>query len=189
MRRKEVSILNPFFAAPPPSTWWKLSGFLGSSLEHESWAQIKDQMYSKNWIIYAQKPIGGVNGVLDYLGRYAHRVAITNSRISEMSKDQVSFRYQDNKDHGVNKTMTLQAVEFIRRFMMHVLPDNFYKIRYYGIMAAVNTKTIREQCQVLDYLPEYPPSIQITGYRNEFFEIYLFINRSSDCNGIIMLQW
>jgi len=117
--------------------------------EHESWAQIKDQMYSKNWIIYAQKPIGGVNGVLDYLGRYAHRVAITNSRISEMSKDQVSFRYQDNKDHGVNKTMTLQAVEFIRRFMMHVLPDNFYKIRYYGIMAAVNTKTIREQCLAL----------------------------------------
>ncbi len=117
--------------------------------EHESWVQIKDQLYSKNWIIYAQKPIGGVNGVLDYLGRYAHRVAITNSRISEMSNDQVSFRYQDNKDHGVNKTMTLQAVEFIRRFMMHVLPDNFYKIRYYGIMAAVNTKTIREQCLAL----------------------------------------
>jgi hypothetical protein len=117
--------------------------------ERESWTQIKDKLYSKNWIIYAQKPIGGVNGVLKYLGRYAHRVAITNSRISEMSQDQVSFQYKDNKDRGVRKIMTVHAVEFIRRFMMHVLPDNFYKIRYYGIMAAVNTKTIREQCLAL----------------------------------------
>ena len=117
--------------------------------ENESWKQLKKQLYLKNWIIYAQKPIGGVNGVLKYLGRYAHRVAITNSRISEMSEDHVSFRYQDNKDHGKSKIMRLQAVEFIRRFMTHILPDNFYKIRYYGVMAAVNTKTIREQCLAL----------------------------------------
>jgi hypothetical protein len=117
--------------------------------EHKSWAQLKDQLYSKNWIIYAQKPMGGVSSVVKYLGRYAHRVAITNSRISEMSKDQVSFKYKDNKEHGIHKTMVLHPVEFIRRFMMHILPDNFYKIRYYGILAAVNTRTIREQCLAL----------------------------------------
>ena len=117
--------------------------------DNESWNQLKDQLYSKNWIIYAQKPMGGVDSVLNYLGRYAHRVAISNSRIFDMTDDQVSFRYQDNKDHGAHKTMTLHSVEFIRRFMLHVLPDNFYKIRYFGILAAVNTNTLREQCLAL----------------------------------------
>jgi len=117
--------------------------------ENQSWKQLKKQIYAKDWIIYAQKPMGGVNSVLNYLGRYAHRVAISNSRISDMREDQVTFRYQDNKNHGVHKTMTLDAVEFIRRFMMHILPNNFYKIRYFGIMAAVNTKTLREQCLAL----------------------------------------
>ena len=93
--------------------------------------------------------MGGVGSVLNYLGRYAHRVAISNSRIFDMTDDQVSFRYQDNKDHGAHKTMTLHSVEFIRRFMLHVLPDNFYKIRYFGILAAVNTNTLREQCLAL----------------------------------------
>ena len=93
--------------------------------------------------------MGGVVSVLNYLGRYAQRVAITNSRISDMNEDQVSFKYQDNKDQGANKTMTLHSVEFIRRFMMHILPNNFYKIRYFGILAAVNTNTLREQCLAL----------------------------------------
>ena len=66
-----------------------------------------------------------------------------------MNDDRVSFRYQDNKDHGVHKVMTIQAVEFIRRFMMYILPDNFYKIRYYGILAAVYTTTTRVQCLAL----------------------------------------
>ncbi len=117
--------------------------------EKESWKYLKDLAYSKQWIIYAQKPMGGVHSVINYLGRYAHRVAITNSRISDINEGQVSFRYQDNKDQGKHKTMTLHAVEFIRRFMMHILPDNFYKIRYYGIMAAVHTKSLRQQCLAL----------------------------------------
>ena len=117
--------------------------------ENKSWNQLKNHLYSKNWIIYAQKPMGGTGSVLKYLGRYAHRVAITNSRISEMSEDQVFFRYKDNKDHGAHKTMALHCVEFIRRFMMHILPDNFYKIRYFGILAAVNTNTLREQSLAL----------------------------------------
>lgn len=159
--------------------------------ESESWSQIKGQLYSKNWIIYAQKPIGGVNGVLNYLGRYAHRVAITNSRISEMSEDQVSFRYQDNKNHGERKIMTLQAVEFIRRFMMHILPDNFYKIRYYGIMAAVNTKTIREQCLAL--IGKINGLARFVGLSDA--DVYRFITGKDNlhcpqCNdGIMIVFW
>ena len=114
-----------------------------------NWPSLKNKLYEKNWIIYAQKPLGGANSVLQYLGRYAHRVAIANSRILELKKGNVSFRYKDNRDHGVQKIMTLQAVEFIRRFLQHILPNNFYKIRYYGILAPVNTLSLREQCLAL----------------------------------------
>jgi hypothetical protein len=117
--------------------------------ENESWNQLKNQIYRKNWIIYAEKPRGGVQSVLNYLGRYAHRVAISNSRITEINNDQVSFRYKDNKNHGSQRIMTIHPVEFIRRFMMHILPNNFYKIRYFGVLAAVNTTTLREQCLAL----------------------------------------
>ncbi len=113
------------------------------------WASLKNKLYEKNWVIYAQKPMGGANSVLQYLGRYAHRVAIANSRILELKKGNVSFRYKDNRDHGAQKIMTLQAVEFIRRFLQHILPNNFYKIRYYGILAPVNTLSLREQCLAL----------------------------------------
>jgi len=114
-----------------------------------NWTRLKSKLYEKNWIIYAQKPLGGVNSVLQYLGRYAHRVAISNSRIMELNDGKVSFRYKDNRNHGVQKIMTIQAVEFIRRFLQHILPDNFYKIRYYGILASVNARSLREQCLAL----------------------------------------
>ena len=114
-----------------------------------NWNKIKNKLYEKNWIIYAQKPLGGVNSVLQYLGRYAHRVAISNSRIVELKEGNVSFRYKDNRNHGVQKIMTIQSVEFIRRFLQHILPNNFYKIRYYGILASVHTSSLREQCLAL----------------------------------------
>ena len=113
--------------------------------QDRSWQQLKAQLYAKNWIIYAQKPMGGVNSVIKYLGRYTHRVAITNSRIADVKTAEVSFRYKDNKDHGIKKIMTLSSIEFIRRFMQHILPDNFYKIRYYGILASVHARTLKEQ--------------------------------------------
>lgn len=114
-----------------------------------NWAKLKNKLYEKNWIIYAQKPLGGVNSVLQYLGRYAHRVAISNSRIVELKAGNVSFRYKDNRNNGVQKIMTIQSVEFIRRFLQHILPDNFYKIRYYGILASVHAHSLREQCLAL----------------------------------------
>jgi hypothetical protein len=117
--------------------------------ENQNWEKFKNQLYEKNWIIYAQKPLGGVNSVLQYLGRYSHRVAIANSRIIQVEQGNVSFCYKDNKNHGFQKSMTIPALEFIRRFMQHILPDNFYKIRYYGIMAAVHTQTLMEQCLAL----------------------------------------
>ena len=113
--------------------------------ENQNWAKLKNQLYAKDWIIYAQKPLGGVTSVIRYLGRYSNRVAIANSRIIQVINGNVSFCYKDNRNHGIQKSMTIPAVEFIRRFMQHILPDNFYKIRYYGIMAAVHTQTLMEQ--------------------------------------------
>ncbi|MCF8225466.1 MAG: transposase [Bacteroidales bacterium] len=114
--------------------------------EEQPWETLKKQLCARPWITYAQKPLGGVGSVINYLGRYTHRVAISNSRITGINQDQVSFRYKDNNRNGITKTMTLDAVEFIRRFMLHVLPDNFYKIRYFGVMASIHAKNLKEQC-------------------------------------------
>jgi hypothetical protein len=94
----------------------------------------------RNWIVYAKRPFAGPEQVLDYLGRYTHRVAISNHRIVDMQNGRVTFTYRDRSDDDQIKHMTLDAVEFIRRFLLHVLPDGFVKIRYFGFMAHRNRK-------------------------------------------------
>lgn len=94
----------------------------------------------KKWAAYAKRPFAGPQQVLDYLGRYTHRVAISNHRILSLEHDRVSFTYRDRNDGDQIKTMTLDAMEFIRRFLLHVLPDGFVKIRYFGFMAHRNRK-------------------------------------------------
>jgi len=88
-------------------------------------------LYSKKWITYCKQPFGGVEQVINYLGRYTHRVAISNHRIKNIEDGKVTFSYKDYRNWSKTKDMTLEASEFIRRFLLHVLPDNFYKIRYY----------------------------------------------------------
>ena len=87
------------------------------------------------WVIYAKPPFGGPEQALAYLGRYTHRVAIANSRLVSMTDDQVAFRWKDHRHHGKAKVMTLAADEFIRRFLLHTLPDGFHRIRHYGFLA------------------------------------------------------
>jgi len=87
------------------------------------------------WVVYAKPPFGGAEQVLDYLGRYTHRVAISNNRLSGFDGDAVTFRWKDYKHPATHKTMTLTAGEFIRRFLLHVLPDGFKRIRSYGLLA------------------------------------------------------
>jgi putative transposase/transposase-like zinc-binding protein len=87
------------------------------------------------WVVYAKRPFAGPAAVLSYLGRYTHRVAISNSRLIEMTDDHVRFRWRDYRHHNKNKVMTLAADEFIRRFLLHTLPDGFHRIRHYGFFA------------------------------------------------------
>jgi hypothetical protein len=87
------------------------------------------------WIVYAKRPFGGPQQVLDYLGRYTHRVAIANSRLIALAEGQVRFRWKDYRHPQRPKVMSLAAGEFIRRFLLHVLPDGFRRIRHFGFLA------------------------------------------------------
>ena len=87
------------------------------------------------WVVYAKQPFAGPAQVLAYLARYTHRVAISNSRLVSTDNGKVCFRWKDYRENGTRKTMTLQAGEFIRRFLLHVLPDGFHRIRHYGLFA------------------------------------------------------
>lgn len=92
-------------------------------------------LYRTDWVVYAKPPFGGPAQVLKYLARYTHRVAISNSRLVKFEDGRVTFRYKDYADDSRQKTMTLDGVEFLRRFLQHVLPKGFVKIRHYGLLA------------------------------------------------------
>lgn len=109
---------------------------------------LKD-LYRQEWVVYCKPPFKGPEGVLRYLGRYTHRVAIANHRIIKMEDGKVSFLWRDYSDGNRNKTMTLNVFEFIRRFLLHVLPERFVKIRYYGLLGNRNRKTMLSQCRKL----------------------------------------
>ena len=98
-------------------------------------SQLKDQLYANPWVVYSKTPFGGPEQVLDYLGRYTHRVAISNHRITNVQDGSVSFTYRDRRDNDKVKLMTLHAHEFIRRFLLHVLPSDFVRIRHFGFLA------------------------------------------------------
>jgi len=98
-------------------------------------------LFTKNWVVYAKQPFFGPKQVIEYLGRYTHKIAISNHRLESISDNKVSFRYKDYRAGGSTKIMELQATEFIRRFSLHVIPEKFTRIRHYGIFASKN-KTV-----------------------------------------------
>jgi hypothetical protein len=103
--------------------------------------QLLSSLYRKAWVVYCKPPFGTPAKTLEYLGRYTHRVAISNDRILKLADERVTFRYRDSADNDSVKQMSLPAFEFIRRFLVHVLPDSFVKIRHYGLLSNRNRKT------------------------------------------------
>ena len=93
-------------------------------------------LYKHNWVVYAKQPFTGVQGVVEYLGRYTHKIAISNHRIQNIEEGKVTFAYKDYRHGSVKKEITLEAMEFIRRFSLHVLPKGFVRIRHYGICSS-----------------------------------------------------
>lgn len=106
-------------------------------------------LYAREWVVYCKPPFNGPETVVAYLGRYTHRVAITNHRIISIEDGKVSFFWKDYADGKKRKVMTLDAVEFIRRFLLHVLPDGFVKIRYFGLLGNRCRKASLEVCREL----------------------------------------
>jgi hypothetical protein len=97
-------------------------------------------LYEKEWVVYCKEPFHNPDHLINYLGRYTHRIAISNHRLLEHTDNEVTFAYKDYADGNKKKSMTLQIDEFIRRFLMHVLPYGFYKIRYYGFLCNRNRR-------------------------------------------------
>jgi hypothetical protein len=104
-------------------------------------------LYRKKWVVYCKPPFDGPEGVLQYLGRYTHRIAISNNRLRTLQDDKVSFLWRDYADHNRQKTMTLKADEFIRRFLLHVLPARYVRIRHFGLLANRNRKYLIALCR------------------------------------------
>jgi predicted Zn-ribbon and HTH transcriptional regulator len=117
--------------------------------DEKQFLQLLSVLWDKQWISYAKQPFGGPEQVLEYLGRYTHRVAITNNRIIAIENGSIRFRYRDRSDGDKEKELTVSAHEFIRRFLLHVLPRGFTKIRYYGFLAHANKKTCIELIRTL----------------------------------------
>jgi hypothetical protein len=118
-----------------------------------------NRLWEKDWIVYSKAPFNGPRKVLDYLGRYTHRVAIANHRIVKVEDGLVTFQYRDRRDGDKSKLMTINAEEFIRRFLLHVIPDSYKRIRHFGFMANRCKKQQLRKCrELLGICPE-PPQI------------------------------
>jgi hypothetical protein len=127
--------------------------------KHESFEHLKQECYRKKWVVYCEKPFDTPKHLINYLGNYTHRVAITNHRLIKHEAGRVSFSYKDYKAGGKSKVLTLDTDEFIRRFLQHILPSGFSKIRYFGFLALrhlhQNTAICCELLSQSAYLPKY----------------------------------
>ena len=118
-------------------------------IDLKSFNKFLEPLYKKQWITYIEPPKGKVENVIEYVGRYSFRVAISNERIKNIEDGNVTFEYKDYKDNSKIKLMTITAEEFIRRFLLHVLPDNFTKIKHYRLLSNRNKKNNIRLCRLL----------------------------------------
>lgn len=112
--------------------------------DQKAWVET---LYRQKWVVYAKRPFGGPKQVIEYLGRYTHKVAISNHRLLEVSEAGVRFAYKDYRQGGAKKEMTLDGPEFLRRFALHILPPRFRRIRHFGILANGSKIRALEACR------------------------------------------
>jgi hypothetical protein len=144
-RGKLLAFLRDSYAQGKLQVSGQLAAFTDPA-RFQAWLRI---LQKSDWVVYAKPPFGGPEHVLKYLARYTHRVAISNGRLLSCEQGRVSFRWRDSKDNNRMKTMTLDAVEFIRRFLLHILPSGFVKIRHFGFLANRNRSVRLDLCRKL----------------------------------------
>jgi Putative transposase/Transposase zinc-binding domain len=125
-------------------------------------------VHRAEWVVYAKAPFAGPRQVLDYVGRYTHRVAISNSRLLSMDDGKVRFRWKDYRDGNRQKTMTLDGGEFMRRFLIHVLPDGFHRIRYFGFLGNCHRARKLALCRELLGMAPPGPAGPAADFRDRF---------------------
>ena len=111
-----------------------------AALANPTWRELKHQLYVHDWVVYAKQPLGGAAQVLEYLGRYTHRVAISNERILGIDEGAVAWRVRVNAEGGKKRTLRVPGTEFIERFLQHVLPRGFKRIRHYGLLGPAHKR-------------------------------------------------
>jgi hypothetical protein len=140
--------------------------------ERKAFLRYLDPLGEKEWVVYAKAPFAGPEQVLDYVGRYTHRVAISNNRILNIDDGRVTFKWKDYQDDNAQKTMALEADEFIRRFLLHVLPQGLQRIRYYGLLGNRHRQEKLELCRkLLEMEPPTPAEIEVkapSDYRDRY---------------------
>jgi Putative transposase/Transposase zinc-binding domain len=124
-------------------------GELASLADRAAFEARLASVQDRDWVVYAKRPFAGPEQMLAYLGRYTHRIAIANSRLVALADGQVSFRWRDYRHHDKSKVMTISAFEFIRRFLLHTLPDGFHRIRHYGFLATGWRAVMLARCRQL----------------------------------------
>jgi len=167
--------------------------------------EIKDQyglfkkLFKKKWVVYAKRPFAKPQNVVEYLGRYSHKIAISNHRIIAIEGDMVTFSYIDYREDGAKKTMCLQQKEFIRRYSMHILPSGYQRIRHYGFLASCHKekslemarKSLKAQGKTLDFMPITKAEIKSKSWQEIAAERLNFHpNRCQNCgtNSMIVLE-
>lgn len=164
-RRLFLDALRAAFAAGD----LRFSGTLAGLADPAAFAKCVAACRYIEWVVYAKPPFGGPEQVLAYLGRYTHRVAIANSRLIDDIDGNVRFRWKDYRHHDKQKVMTLAAGEFIRRFLLHSLPDGFHRIRHYGFLANGHRAEKLALCRHLLAVPTPPPEPpQPIDYRERY---------------------
>jgi len=139
-------------------------GFHGNlkPLRHpKAFSSLLRQMFRKKWVVYAKRPFGGPEHALRYLGCYTHRVAISNHRLVSFDDEKVTFRWRDSRHKNKKRLMTLHVHEFLRRFLLHILPKGFVRIRHFGFLSTRNRSTLLPICQRL--LPMQEPESHSRG--------------------------
>jgi hypothetical protein len=141
-----------------------LEGSLAPLRDRPTWTRTLAELRRTDWVVYAKRPFAGPHQVLDYVGRYTHRVAIANHRLLDIEYGQVRFTYKDYRATAGDSqtTMTLAASEFIRRFLLHVLPAGFHRIRYYGFLGARHRREKLARCRQLLGSPTSAPTRRAT---------------------------
>jgi len=151
---------------------WQFAGARASLHDPQAFGTYLASLRQREWVVYAKKPFGSAQRVLDYLGRYTHRVARANNRLLSMDHDQITFRWKDYRQHDKQKRMTLTPTEFLRRFLLHVLPSGFQRLRHCGFLGNRYRHAKLALCRHLLAMPPRPPlSPARLDYRDRYEQL------------------